>query len=93
MILSYRNKSTALVAQGKVPKGFPANLLASSLRKLNILNAAEVLEDLRSPPGNHLEALKGGRKGQYSIRINQQYRICFIWTYAGPQNVEIVDYH
>ena len=65
----------------------------SALRKLMQLHAAEVLEDLRFPPGNHLEELKGDRKGQHSIRINQQFRICFRWTEGAPGNVEIVDYH
>ena len=62
-------------------------------RKLDQLEAAEVLGDLRSPPGNKLEALRGDREGQHSIRINEQYRICFHWTDAGPSDVEIVDYH
>ena len=64
-----------------------------ALRKLIQLHAAEALEDLQFPPGNRLEALKGNRKGQHSIRINQQYRLCFCWTAAGPEQVEIVDYH
>jgi len=62
-------------------------------RKLEMLEAAMILNDLRSPPGNKLEALKGDRKGQYSIRINQQWRICFIWKDNSPHEVEIVDYH
>jgi proteic killer suppression protein len=62
-------------------------------RKLTMLDAAAVLMDLRSPPGNRLEALEGSRKGQYSIRINAQWRICFVWGSNGPENVEIVDYH
>ena len=62
-------------------------------RKLTMLDAAAVLIDLRSPPGNRLEALEGSRKGQHSIRINAQWRICFIWSPNGPENVEIVDYH
>ncbi|HEX5693089.1 MAG TPA: type II toxin-antitoxin system RelE/ParE family toxin [Arenimonas sp.] len=62
-------------------------------RKLAMLEAAVVLRDLATPPGNHLEALKRDRAGQHSIRINQQYRICFVWTDEGPANVEIVDYH
>ena len=65
----------------------------TALRKLVMLDAAEVLDDLKVPPGNRLEALKGDRVGQHSIRINQQWRICFVWTPAGPDNVEIVDYH
>jgi proteic killer suppression protein len=62
-------------------------------RKLAMLNSALVLDDLRSPPGNRLEKLSGDRKGQYSIRINQKWRVCFLWTDEGPQSVEIVDYH
>lgn len=62
-------------------------------RKLNMLHAATSIQDLRSPPGNRLEALQGNRQGQHSIRINDQYRICFIWGANGPENVEIVDYH
>lgn len=66
---------------------------SAARRKLAMLEAAVVLRDLATPPGNHLEALKGDRAGQHSIRINQQYRICFVWTDEGPANVEIVDYH
>ena len=69
------------------------NLQRTALRKLTMLDAAEVLDDLRVPPGNKLESLKGDRKGQHSIRVNDQWRICFRWTKAGPENVEIVDYH
>lgn len=93
MIRSFRGKQTEAVATGKPPKGFPATLVRSAQRKLAMLNAAVELKDLRSPPGNMLEALKGDRLGQHSIRINDQFRICFIWTEAGPQDVEIVDYH
>jgi toxin HigB-1 len=64
-----------------------------ALRKLDMLDAAVRLDDLRSPPGNRLEALKGDRRGQFSIRINRQWRICFGWTAEGPADVEIVDYH
>ena len=63
------------------------------MRKLAILNRAGRLDDLRVPPGNRLEALKGDRVGQYSIRVNDQFRICFVWTATGPEDVEIVDYH
>jgi proteic killer suppression protein len=66
---------------------------AVAMRKLAMLNRAETLEDLRIPPGNRLEALKGNRSGQYSIRINDQFRVCFVWTAKGPKDVEIVDYH
>ena len=69
------------------------NISRVALRKLDYLNAAAVLSDLRAPPGNQLEALKRDRKGQHSIRINDQWRICFVWTAAGPANVEICDYH
>lgn len=65
----------------------------AALRKLLILDAAEALDDLRIPPGNRLEKLKGDRAGSYSVRVNQQWRICFRWTAAGPEDVEIVDYH
>jgi proteic killer suppression protein len=63
------------------------------IRKLDQLDSVVSLDDLRIPPGNKLEALRGDRKGQYSIRINDQYRICFVWTESGPSQVEIVDYH
>jgi toxin HigB-1 len=65
----------------------------AALRKLLILDAAETLDDLRVPPGNRLEKLKGDRVGSYSVRINQQWRICFRWTAAGPDDIEIIDYH
>lgn len=65
----------------------------AALRKLVMLDAAEVLDDLRVPPGNRLEALRGDRTGQHSIRVNQQWRVCFVRTDAGPESVEIVDYH
>lgn len=64
-----------------------------ALRKLRMLHAAHVLQDLRVPPGNRLEALHGDRKGQHSIRINDQWRVCFVWTHEGPSELEIVDYH
>jgi proteic killer suppression protein len=74
-------------------KGFPADLLKVARRKLQYLNAAISLQDLRSPPGNRLEALKGNRDGQHSIRVNDQFRICFVWTKDGPKDVEFTDYH
>lgn len=70
-----------------------ANILSVAVRKLDMLDAAEALNDLRAPPGNRLEPLTGDRAGQHSIRINDQWRICFVWTQAGPTDVEIVDYH
>ena len=71
----------------------PQDLWKVAFRKLDQLDSVETLQDLRIPPGNQLEALKGNRKGQYSIRINKQYRICFAWTETGPRDVEITDYH
>jgi len=74
-------------------KALPQSLWGKAAKKLDALDSAGQLADLRIPPGNRLEALKGNRKGQYSIRINEQYRICFIWTEAGPEDVHVVDYH
>lgn len=93
MIRSYRDARTEAVAHGKAPKGFPADLLRPAVRKLAMIDSAAVLDDLRSPPGNRLEALKGDRQGRYSIRINDQWRICFVWEDGGAEEVEIVDYH
>jgi toxin HigB-1 len=93
VIRSFRDKSTEVVFDGEAPKGFPADLLKVARRKLRYLHAAATLGDLRSPPGNRLEALVGDRKGQHSIRINDQFRVCFVWTNEGPTDVEIVDYH
>jgi proteic killer suppression protein len=93
VIRSFRDKSTEAVFNGESLKGFPADLIKVARRKLRYLHAAGNLGDLRSPPGNRLEALVGGRRGQHSIRINDQFRICFVWTTEGPAEVEIVDYH
>ena len=93
MIVSTKGKFVEAVIAGKAPKGFPADILRSAERRLRAIDAAVVLDDLRSPPGNHLEALSGDRAGQHSIRINDQWRICFRWTEAGPADVEITDYH
>ncbi len=76
-----------------VPKRFPASLIAVTRRKLVMLDAAQKLDDLRAPPANHLEALVGDRRGQHSIRVNDQFRICFRWTPAGPADLVFVDYH
>jgi len=93
VIRNFRDKTAEAVFNGESPKGFPADLVKVARRKLRYLNAANDLDDLRSPPGNRLEALAGDRKGQYSIRINDQFRACFVWTAQGPAEVEIVDYH
>ena len=93
MILSYKGKFIEAVAAGKCPKGFPADLLLSANRKLQAVANAVRLEDLRSPPGNRLERLHGDRDGQHSIRINDQWRICFSWLGTDAIAVEITDYH
>ena len=93
MIASFRDRTTEAVFRGAAPKGFPADLASVTRRKLRYLNAATVLGDLKAPPGNHLEVLKGDRAGQYSIRVNDQCRICFRWTSDGPIDVEFTDYH
>jgi len=94
MILSYRDRKTEQFGEGEFVKAFQG-FESQAARRLSILNAALSLETLRALPGNRLEALKGDRAGQYSIRINQQWRICFEWPdgQSGPSNVEIVDYH
>ena len=92
MIVSFRDTDTAALAVGKRVKNFVA-FESVARRKLRQLEIAGRLDDLRVPPGNRLEALKGDRSGQHSIRINDQYRVCFRWTVAGPEDVEIVDYH
>jgi proteic killer suppression protein len=93
MIKSFRNGLTKAAFEGEALKGFPADLLKVARRKLNYLDAATSLHDLRSPPGNRLEGLKGDRAGQYSIRVNDQFRICFVWTPEGATEVEFTDYH
>ena len=92
MIRRFRDGSTELLWNGETVKRF-AGIKEPALRKLDILNAAVSLNDLRSPPGNRFEALAGDRKGQHSIRINEQWCVCFVWTPDGPAEVEIVDYH
>lgn len=79
--------------EGNVPKSVPPNLKKTLYRKLQILDAACALSDLRVPPNNRLEKLKGDRAGQYSIRVNDKYRLCFIWTEHGAKEVEFCDYH
>ncbi|WP_082814876.1 type II toxin-antitoxin system RelE/ParE family toxin [Collimonas fungivorans] len=92
MILSFRCASTQALFEGLRVAKF-ANVSNVAERKLQQLDSAATLGFLRSPPGNRLEALAGNRAGQYSIRVNDQWRICFIWTEQGVANVEIVDYH
>ena len=92
MIQSFADKETEKLWKTERSQKF-TKIGRLALRRLIQLNAAESLNDLRVPPGNRLEALLGNRKGQHSIRINQQFRICFNWTSSGPKNVEIVDYH
>lgn len=93
MLRSFANKETKRVWQRQRVRKLKGEVQRAALRKLLILDAAETLDDLRVPPGNRLEKLKGSRAGSYSVRINQQWRICFSWTDAGPEDVEIVDYH
>jgi toxin HigB-1 len=92
MIVSFRCTDTEALAAGQQVRRFAA-IEQVARRKLRQLQIAGRLDDLRVPPGNHLEALKGNRTGRYSIRVNDQYRVCFRWTAAGPAEVEIVDYH
>ena len=97
MIRSFRNAATEDIFNNvnskAARKALPRYLWKIAGRKLDLLDSAESLNDLRIPPGNRLEALTADREGRYSIRINDQYRICFTWTKDGPAEVEIVDYH
>ena len=93
MIKNFKCKETENLFKGKFIKKLPPNLQRGTLRKLKILDAATVLETLKVPPGNRLEPLKGDRKGQHSIRINEKWRICFVWGDGNAFDVEIVDYH
>lgn len=93
MIQSFSDGEAELIWAGRRSRRPPADIQPVALRKLRLLNAARVLGDLRVPPGNRLEPLQGNRAGQWSIRINDQWRICFVWDEGGPRNVEIVDYH
>jgi proteic killer suppression protein len=93
MIRSFACKETAGIWEGNRSRRFPGDIQKRALMKLLQLDAAESLDDLKLPPGNYLEPLKGKRKGQHSIRINSQWRVCFLWTGQDAEDVEIVDYH
>jgi len=93
MIVSFKHPEAERIWHGEFSRKLPQDIQQAALRKLRMLNNAKVLRDLAIPPNNHLEALKDDRAGQHSIRINRQWRICFVWTDGGPDNVEIVDYH
>ena len=93
VIQSFGDADTQRVCRRERVRRFGSDLQRMANRKLLIIDAAETLNDLRVPPGNRLERLRGERVGQYSIRINDQWRICFTWSAAGPANVEIIDYH
>lgn len=93
MIKNFKDEQAKAIYEGRHPgKGFPQDLIRAARRKLIIMAEARLLEDLRVPPGNELELLKGDRAGQHSIRINRQWRICFTWA-DGAEAVEIIDYH
>ena len=93
MIISFKDKETAKIWKGLISRKLPIDIQNTARRKLRMLNNAVTLKDLSIPPNNRLEPLKGNRKGQYSIRINDQWRICFRWENGNCVDVEIVDYH
>jgi proteic killer suppression protein len=93
MIKSFNCKETERIFHGLISKKFPADIQTRSFNKLVAIHISNTLDDLKSPPSNHLEQLKGDRVGQYSIRINDKYRICFLWKDGIADEVEIVDYH
>lgn len=93
MIRSFADRETREVYEGRWPRRLPQEVARAANRRLIALDAALTVEDLRNPPGNQLEALRGRRKGQWSIRVNARWRICFAWTEEGAADVELVDYH
>lgn len=93
MIQCFACADTERLFRRERPKHFPQDIHRVAFRKLRMLHRAQTLEDLKVPPGNRLEALKGNRKGQHSIRVNDQFRICFVWRSGDAYEVEIVDYH
>ncbi len=93
MIQSFKDRKTEAVFRGEAPKGIPPDLLKAIRRRLQALDAAILVTDLKVPPGNGLHPLTEDRKGQWAIKVNDQFRICFEWDESGPQNVEFTDYH
>ena len=97
MIVSFKDQASEDIFNGKATKAArkacPQAIWPVASRKLDQLDSVNALEELKVPPGNRLEPLSGNRKGQHSIRINEQYRICFVWTESGPDRVEVTDYH
>lgn len=93
MIRSFKGKDTEEIWHGRASRKFPREIQDRGLRKLRQIDASRTLDDLRNPPGNRLETLKGDRAGQMSVRINAQWRICFVWRDGGADDVEIIDYH
>jgi proteic killer suppression protein len=93
MIRSFADRDAEALFEGRFARRLPQNIQRIAQRKLMLLQHADELRDLAAPPGNRLEALKGNRAGQHSVRINDQWRICFVWKDGAPESVEIVDYH
>jgi len=93
MIVDFKDRETKKIWEGNTSRRLPQDIQAVARRKLRMLNNAHSLDDLRVPPANRLEVLRGKRKGQHSIRINDQWRICFVWADGNANKVEIVDYH
>lgn len=93
MIQSWKSKDAKAVFEGQAPKGFPADLVKVTRRRLQQLSAAVQVEDLATPPGNRLHKLAADRDGQWSISVNDQFRICFVWGEHGPEEIEFMDYH
>lgn len=93
MIRSFKDDETRGIWEGRISRRLPVDIQQTARRKLRILDAAQNIQDLKSPPGNRLEPSRKDRKGQHSVRINDQWRICFVWKADGPHDVEIVDYH
>ena len=89
----YKNKLTQMLGEGDKVKGFSHDLIFKARRKIEMIKASKSLEDLKAPPSNNLEKLKGNRKNQWSIRVNNQYRICFEWNENRAENIEFIDYH